>query len=253
MKNKKNVSKFRYFLGTQLRLLNTNILYYWILYFRSQPLAVSHKSAIVFAPHQDDETLGCGGLIALKRSLGIPVEVVFMTDGRYGISHGFTSEKITDIRQEEAVNALNILGITDLHIHFLNQIDGSLQNLPHHQRQQIIDQLVQLLHSFKPEEVYVPHRKDVHNDHEATYSLVKEAIAVSGLHVDLLQYPVWFFWQNPLSLKIKLADITNAYRLAIGSVKERKKQAIVSYNSQLPILPSPFLKRFFLPYEIFFK
>ncbi|MEA5512457.1 PIG-L family deacetylase, partial [Nodularia sp. UHCC 0506] len=167
MNNPKNVSKLRYFLGIMLRFLNTSILYYWILHFRSQPLVVSHKSAIIFAPHQDDETLGCGGLIALKRSLEVPVEVVFMTDGRHGISNGITSEKIIDIRQQEAVNALNMLGVTYQHIHFLNQIDGSLQNLPDHQHRQIIDQLVQLLQSFKPGEIYVPHRKDVHNDHEA--------------------------------------------------------------------------------------
>ena len=40
--------------------------------------------AIVFAPHPDDETLGCGGTILKKRSLGAPVEVVFLTDGYIG-------------------------------------------------------------------------------------------------------------------------------------------------------------------------
>ena len=253
IKNQRHDCKLRCILSNQLRLHNTNILYYWIFYFRSQSLTVSQKSAMIFAPHQDDETLGCGGLIALKRSLGVPVKVVFMTDGRYGYTSEITSEKITNIRQQEAVNALQILGITDSYIHFLNQIDGSLENLSDRQRQLVIKQLVQLLQSFKPGEVYVPHSKDVHKDHEATYKLVKEAIAASGLHLELLQYPVWFFWQNPLFLKIKLADINNAYRLAIPTVNDKKKQAIVTYHSQLPILPTPFLKRFFLPYEIFFK
>ncbi|MEA5512458.1 PIG-L family deacetylase, partial [Nodularia sp. UHCC 0506] len=83
-------------------------------------------------------------------------------------------------------------------------------------------------------------------------NLLKEAIKVSGIHVELFQYPVWLFWQNPLLLRIKLADITNVYRLDISSVHNRKKQAIFSYHSQLPLLPSLFLKRLFLPYEIFF-
>ena len=39
------------------------------------------KRVLVVAPHQDDETLGCGGLIARKRYEGLPVHVVFITDG----------------------------------------------------------------------------------------------------------------------------------------------------------------------------
>ncbi len=36
---------------------------------------------VVVAPHPDDETLGCGVLIAAKRRLGAEVAVVFLTDG----------------------------------------------------------------------------------------------------------------------------------------------------------------------------
>jgi N-acetylglucosamine malate deacetylase 1 len=253
MGSKQIVSKLRVIFGAKLRSINADILYRWILYFKSRPLTVSQKSAMIFSPHQDDETLGCGGMIALKRSLGVPVEVVFLTDGRYGRPNWITPETIIDIRQQEAINALNILGIASSETHFLNQIDGSLQHLLNNQRQHIVAQLAQRLQSFMPEEVYVPHRKDINGDHEATYKLVQEAIAVSGIQVELLQYPIWMLWQNPLSFSLKLEDITDAYRLAIDSVKDRKKLAIETYCSQIPGLPSGFLKRFFLPYEIFFK
>src|SRR5207248_577693 len=39
------------------------------------------RSAIVFAPHQDDEVLGCGGTIVRKLRAGADVTVVFLTDG----------------------------------------------------------------------------------------------------------------------------------------------------------------------------
>ncbi len=39
-------------------------------------------STLVFAPHQDDETLGCGGTIIKKNRLGAKVTIVFLTDGR---------------------------------------------------------------------------------------------------------------------------------------------------------------------------
>lgn len=253
MENRKIISKLREVVGAKLRSIYAGVLCRWISLFKSQPLAVSQKSAMVFSPHQDDETLGCGGMIALKRSLGVPVEVVFLTDGRYGRPDWITPETIIDIRQQEAVNALNTLGVARKETHFLNQLDGSLQNLSNDQRQHIVDQLVQRLKSFKPEEVYVPHRKDNHHDHEATYTLVKEAIAASRMQVELLQYPIWILWRNPLSFSLKSEDIADAYRLKIDAVKDRKKQAIETYNSQMTSLPNGFLARFFLPYEIFFK
>ena len=40
--------------------------------------------ALVLSPHQDDETIGCGLLMAEKSRRGIPVAVVVATDGRAG-------------------------------------------------------------------------------------------------------------------------------------------------------------------------
>lgn len=61
MGNKQVVSKLRVNIGAKLRSINAGILSQWILNFKSQPLAVSQKSAMVFSPHQDDETLGLWG------------------------------------------------------------------------------------------------------------------------------------------------------------------------------------------------
>jgi LmbE family N-acetylglucosaminyl deacetylase len=245
------ISRLRVDFGAKLRSINASLLYRWILYFKSQPLVVSRKSAMVFSPHQDDETLGCGGLIALKRSLEVPVEVIFLTDGRGGKPDWVTPDKIIDVREQEAIDALSILGVSSSNAHFLKQIDGSLQSLSDEQRQHLVDQLAQRMRSFMPEEVYVPHRKDVHGDHEATYKLVQDAIAVSGLQVELLQYPIWMLWQNPLSFELNSEDLNNIYNVRIHSVKERKKQAIYTYKTQISGLPNGFLERFFLPYEIF--
>lgn len=93
--------------------------------------------------------------------------------------------------------------------------------------------------------MYVPHRKDFHADHEATYDLVRTAIAQSGMQVELLQYPIWIFWQNPLSFQLQGRDLDGAYRLTINSVRDRKHQAIETYQSQIPGLSRGFLRRFF--------
>ena len=42
------------------------------------------RAALVFAPHPDDEVLGCGGLIAAWLDAGVPVQVVVVSDGAQG-------------------------------------------------------------------------------------------------------------------------------------------------------------------------
>jgi LmbE family N-acetylglucosaminyl deacetylase len=250
---KATIGKLRGWVGLHLRNTTSYVLFLWIVARKSRPLALNRKSAIVFAPHQDDETLGCGGAIALKRQQGVPVKVVFMTDGRYGGLRPMPTDKLIELRKQEARDALSRLGVAPTEIIFLDRLDGSLSSLASEQRQQLIEQIVQLLQQTTPEEVYVPHHKDFHADHEATYELVRAAIASSGMQVELLQYPIWFFWQNPLSFQLQRQDLEGAYRLAINPVRDQKHQAIETYRSQIPGLSRGFLRRFFSPYELFFK
>ncbi len=70
----------------QIQYIHSSLLSWWILTCGSKPLVFNQQLAMVFSPHQDDETLGCGGMIARKREQGIPVVVTFLTDGRG--SHG---------------------------------------------------------------------------------------------------------------------------------------------------------------------
>ncbi|MBE9211795.1 PIG-L family deacetylase [Plectonema cf. radiosum LEGE 06105] len=250
---KLSLNQLRISLGAALRDTNYNVHYNWLLRFKSKPIEVSNKPAIVFSPHQDDETIGCGGAIALKRSQGIPVKVVFLTDGRYGRPNWIEPENIIEYRQQEASSALNILGIQPSQTQFLGAADGSLAQLSPEQRNLLINKLVEIIQSFEPQEVYVPHHHDGHPDHEATYSLVDSAIKASKMPIELLQYPIWMLWRNPLSSHKYLQKKSKAYRLFIGNFKETKHQAIAVYNSQTPNLPSSLKQAMFSSHEIFFK
>lgn len=238
----------------QMQDIHSSLLVRWILFRGSEPLAFSHKSVIVFSPHQDDETFGCGGMIARKREQGIPVVVVFLTDGQGGsISDAESKNKIVQIRKQEAIKALKILGVEVSNIHFLDKQDGRLRDLNNEEKRQIISEIAYFIQDYQPEEVYVPHKKDGHRDHEASYELVKAAIREARIEVELIQYPVWLFWRAPLFIMLKLQDIAAAYCVPIASVQEKKNQAIAAYTSQLDGLPRGFVKRFFGAYEIFFK
>ncbi|MFN6565843.1 PIG-L family deacetylase [Dendronalium sp. ChiSLP03b] len=238
----------------QIQYIHSSLLFRCILFLGSKPLTFSHKSTMVFSPHQDDETFGCGGMIAHKCEHGIQVVVVFLTNGQgAGGSQLNSHDKIIQIRKQEALTALEILGVEPSKIHFLDKHDGHLQKLNHQERKETIEQVMYLIEFYQPQEIYVPHKKDCHQDHEATYELVKVAIAQAGITVDLLQYPIWLFWRSPLFILLKLQDIAAAYSLSITLVQEKKQQAIAAYSSQLESLPRGFINRFLGDYEIYFK
>ena len=258
----KMYQRIRCFLGRRKQALYDNFLFYWLLYGKSQVMTPSQKSALVFAPHQDDETLGCGGIIVIKSNQNIPVSVVFMTNGQASHRHHPTLQpaELGKLRKQEALEALGILGVEPANIHFLDRPDSQLAQLTPEKRQQLITELVQLLHTINPQEVYVTYRQDANADHEATYALVKEAILNAKIKVELLQYPVWCLWQ-PQKFNFQSPELSNVYKLSVKKVLERKKQALVVYKSQyLPVnnynktpLPPGFLSRFSSSYEIFFK
>ncbi len=234
-------------LGFSPRTLYSNLLFQ-SLRLSSKSLTLNQKPAMVFSPHQDDETLGCAGLIALKRDAGIPITVVFLTNG----AKSPVSDAAT-IRRQEAAVALKILGVDSAHTYFLDQIDGGLRQLESTRKKELINQLAQMMLTAQPQEVYVPHRQDRHDggDHEATYTLVKAAIAETGLTIDLLQYPIWILWHPLPFVDLKPKELSGAYRLSIEAAQARKQRAIAAYVSQT--FPEGFLERFLTPYEIFFR
>jgi N-acetylglucosamine malate deacetylase 1 len=228
----------------------------------SAAFVVNAKRTLIFAPHQDDETLGCGGLIALKCSQNVPVDVVFLTDGSR--SHGSTKEGTQALhvlkRKQEAEAALAILGVPSARIHFLNFQDGSLSQLSKEHRRDGVERLAELLRAFVPEEVYLPHPQDRHPDHEATYILALEALHLAGLHqhVAIWQYPIWYFWDAPSGFSLRCPPLNGLHGLSIDAVRDQKKKAIAVYASQTGdvqsgVLPPGFLEQFGGGFELFFQ
>lgn len=102
-----------------------------------QPIKYENwKRIIVFAPHQDDEAIGCGGLLNQLKTVNCKVDLVYLTDGR-PISNN--AEKIVKIRREESHQVAKILnasitniGINNVTLHVnknhLNKISSLFQN-----------------------------------------------------------------------------------------------------------------------------
>ena len=86
------------------------------------------SSALIVAPHPDDETLGCGGAIALLQAQGCNVNVLVMSDGTlsHPRSRKFPAFRLKALRYTETRSAMKLLGIDPKNIAFFDFKDGSI-------------------------------------------------------------------------------------------------------------------------------
>jgi N-acetylglucosamine malate deacetylase 1 len=180
------------------------------------------ERVVVLAPHMDDETIGCGGALALHTRAGAVCRVVFLTDGRHGSSQikdlgaaARRSEelKLTETRKVEARLALETLGVRE--ISFLDVEDGTLSG-----NRQVSEHVRGILERDKPDLVYVPSFLEQHPDHYAASRILLEAASGSTLEFQCVAYEVW----TPL--------FPNCI-VRIDEVVELKKRALAHYRSQL--------------------
>ena len=73
---------------------------------------IAAGAVILLAPHPDDETLGCGQLIAALSDQNIPVQVVVVTDGAasHPRSRLWPPARLAQLRAGEVARAVAILG-----------------------------------------------------------------------------------------------------------------------------------------------
>ena len=64
--------------------------------------AITDGAALILAPHPDDESLGCGGLIAESCARGQPPLLVVLTDGAGSHPHSceYPPSRLRDVREQ---------------------------------------------------------------------------------------------------------------------------------------------------------
>ena len=238
------------------------------------------SNAVLFSPHQDDETLGCGGTLLKKTDAGASVSLVFMTDGRSSHGHLISQDTLKEIRQQEAVEAGGVLGIPKEKIFFLDHFDGQLSA----SQEQAVHQVIELLEVLNPKEVFIPYSDEPPPDHAVTHRIVCEAIQQLRLEITIFEYPVWFWFQWPWvgvhqeSGRDYRAFVRNTWRFRfgqrllsdfqsavyVGDELQRKFSALQAHHSQMEkmnnnpdwmtlqdISQGQYLECFFRDYEIF--
>ena len=146
-----------------------------------QPLDLAlARKVLVFAPHPDDETLGCGGTLA-RLALLCPVKAVLVTDGSGG---GGWPPEAGAMRQAEFVRALAILGVSESIQ--LNQPDGNFQSSP-----ELALRVKALLDDYKPDWVFLPSPLDYHRDHVRIAAFLEPLCRQASSVTQLLFYEIW--------------------------------------------------------------
>jgi LmbE family N-acetylglucosaminyl deacetylase len=217
-------------------------------------------SILILAPHPDDESIGCGGLIAARRERGRDVHVIVITDGTasHPKSREFPKPRLAALRESEVRAAIAVLGLPGDHLAFLRLPDG---NAPHHGRRfrTATARIAQYARDHRIGVIVTTWPHDPHCDHEAAYLLGRAAAQNIGAR--LLCYPVWG-WTLTKNVWLPATPILGA-RIDITSYRAAKHRAIACHRSQVSDLirddPTAFrlsqehLAAFDKPFEVFLE
>lgn len=168
----------------------------------------SDDRILIVAPHQDDETFGCGGLLA---KYGPQCDVLLLTDGRLGNIENFSSEEVlVETRNRELDKACKLSGVANCF-----RIDIRNEELSKERKK---------VYGFNIREysyIFLPNRKEDHPDHRVCYSIFSKMKRMQHASCQIYEYEVW----TPLAMPSWFLDISD--------VIDKKKEMIKVYQSQI--------------------
>jgi LmbE family N-acetylglucosaminyl deacetylase len=228
--------------------------------FRLLREKLEDRPFVVVAPHPDDESLACGGLIADACRQGLRGKVVIVSDGvgSHPNSEAYPPDRLRSLRAEEARRAGAELELRPEAILFLGLPDRFVP-CEGEEADRAIGAIVDCVREIGAGTLFVSWRHDPHCDHAASYQIARKVQRHLG-ELRLFEYVVWGH-MLPFSTEI---DPIGGFRIRIDhEALEKKRRAIAAHRSQTTDLidddPAGFrftqsdLGRFDLPYEFFLE
>ncbi len=221
-------------------------------------------SALVMAPHPDDESLGCGGTITLLREAGHAVHVLFVSDGTmsHPNSNAYPASRLRDLREQEAREALHQLHVDADACTFLRYPDRRVPTDHDSGFPEAVARVAALLDEVKPRTVFMPWQRDPHPDHRACWQISQAAVQQSHVKPRILEYLIWL-WELGTPDDLPAPDERTVWQVDIESVMDQRNQAIAAHQSQVTRLidddPTAFylspelLRHFEPPRELFLE
>lgn len=189
-------------------------------------------NVLVIAPHPDDETLGCGGVLLKHREAGDQISWAIVTRGH----EPQWSKESLERKEQEIAQVASAYGFKQ--VLRLNLPTAKVDTLPF---DDIMRELSRAISDTTPECVYLNHAGDVHSDHriifEVTMSVLKPFYSAKHGVKRVLSY------ETPSSTDAMPPDparnfIPNVFR-DITPYIERKLQIMSLYESEIQPYPLP--------------
>ncbi|QPM89647.1 PIG-L deacetylase family protein [Pseudooceanicola algae] len=225
---------------------------------RLQGVFAGQERLVVLSPHPDDESLGCGGLLARAFS-GAGAHVICLTDG--SASHPGSTlwppQLLARQRRAELIEAIDRLGGSDRDLTWLGMPDSQLYRAD---PKVIAGDLERIIDGLGIAQIFAPAIEDGHEDHQATAAFT-QALRARRPDWAYYAYPVWSRWDEPdFDRKIAAHDPVH---IPLGGLSARKRAAIEAHQSQLGqvvrddpsgfTLPPGFVETFANGDEIFWR
>jgi len=164
-----------------------------------------HADILIISPHPDDDVIIASGVVQRAVARGETVYIVYVTNG------DFNGVAVAPIREDEAVNAQQVLGVPENRLIFLGYPDGylpavrntasgayvtgngvsqtyatrGLGNTDYHRYRfgtagpynwpTMVGDLTDILSSIRPAHIFTTSQWDTHGDHSTTYHLMIQA------------------------------------------------------------------------------
>jgi len=178
---------------------------------------------LAIGAHPDDVELGCAATIAKEISLGKKVGIIDLTRGELG------TRGSADIRDQEAKNAADILGVAVREN--LALADGFFINDKEHQLE-----VIKMLRKYQPEIVLCNAIDDRHIDHGKGSKLVSDACFLSGLRKieTSIDGSIQTAWRpKHVYHYIQWKNLEPDFVVDVSGFIDKKIESVKAYSSQL--------------------
>lgn len=158
------------------------------------------KHILILAPHTDDGELGCGGTISRAIREGAKVTYIAFSTAEESLPEGFPENQLSLEVQE----ATKRIGIKSENVIIYNHYVRKLNYV----RQEILEELIKIRNSIKPDIVFLPAQNDIHQDHS---TINKEGIRAFK-NISILGYElVWnnLTFESDCFIQISELDLQN--------------------------------------------
>lgn len=180
---------------------------------------------LILSPHTDDAELGCGGSIARWKEEGKEVYLAVFSTAEESVPQGMPPDTL----QKEFYQSMETFAIPRSNLFVYHY---PVRKLSYH-RQEVLEELVKLRRTVKPDLIIIPSGNDLHQDHQVVH--MEGLRAFKDMSIMAYELP----W-NHIHFTVQGFIALEERHIA------KKIEALKSYRSQIDISRPYFTPEFIL-------